>query len=204
MRFLNASVLERKSLNRSLSWGFPVGNLLLKTRVLERCVSERKREPNANASVLGLLRFRTLRTGIRSTQPHPLWPKFRKRKRHIRQITKNSLRTPLDGGVSLKTPSRRPAKMTISSGFSIVKNRQALAHRPVALCLSRRVSQGHPASVPRFSLSLCASFFPESDSPICPNRPSRARNITASKTSMGNKFTMAIPKGYRDGMEINA
>ena len=28
MGFLNASVLERKSLNRNLSWGFPLGNLL--------------------------------------------------------------------------------------------------------------------------------------------------------------------------------
>ena len=27
MRFLNASVLERKSLDRNLSWGFPLGNL---------------------------------------------------------------------------------------------------------------------------------------------------------------------------------
>ena len=26
MRFLNASVLERKALNRTLSWGFPLGN----------------------------------------------------------------------------------------------------------------------------------------------------------------------------------
>ena len=60
MRFLNASVLERKSLNRNLSWGFPLGNLLPKTRVLERCVLERKREPNANPSLLGTLRFRTL------------------------------------------------------------------------------------------------------------------------------------------------
>ena len=30
MRFLNASVLERKALNRNLSWGFPLGNLLPK------------------------------------------------------------------------------------------------------------------------------------------------------------------------------
>ena len=49
MRFLNASVLERKSLNRNLSWGFPLGNLLPKTRVLKHL--ERKRRPNANASV---------------------------------------------------------------------------------------------------------------------------------------------------------
>ena len=62
MRFLNASVLERKSLNRNLSWGFPLGNLLPKTRVLKHRVWERKRRPNANASVLGTLRFRTLRS----------------------------------------------------------------------------------------------------------------------------------------------
>ena len=61
MRFLNASVLERKALNRNLSWGFPLGNLLPKTRVLKHRVLERKRRPNANASVLGTQRFRTLR-----------------------------------------------------------------------------------------------------------------------------------------------
>ena len=61
MRFLDASILARKSLNRNLSWGFPFGNLLTKTRVLKHCVLERKREPNANASVLETLRFRTLR-----------------------------------------------------------------------------------------------------------------------------------------------
>ena len=61
MRFLNASVLLRKALNRNLSWGFPLGNLLPKTRVLKHCVLERKRRPNANASVLGTQRFRTLR-----------------------------------------------------------------------------------------------------------------------------------------------
>ena len=63
MRFLNASVLERKSLNRNLSWGFPLGNLPPNTRVLKHRVLERKRRPNANASVLGTQRFRTLRLG---------------------------------------------------------------------------------------------------------------------------------------------
>ena len=62
MRFLKrSSVLERKSLNRNLSWGFPLGNLLSKTRVLKHRVLERKRRPNANASVLGTQCFRTLR-----------------------------------------------------------------------------------------------------------------------------------------------
>ena len=60
MRFLNASVLERKALNRNLSWGFPLGNFLPKRRVLKHRVLERKRRPNANASVLGTQRFRTL------------------------------------------------------------------------------------------------------------------------------------------------
>ena len=59
MRFLNASVLERKAPNRNLSWGFPLGNLLPKTRVLKHRVLERKRRPNANASVLGTQRFGT-------------------------------------------------------------------------------------------------------------------------------------------------
>ena len=61
MRFLNASVLERKALHRNLSWGFPLGNLLPKKRILKHRVWERKRRPNANASVLGTQRFRTLR-----------------------------------------------------------------------------------------------------------------------------------------------
>ena len=60
MRFLNASVSECKSLNGNLSWGFPLGNLLPETRVLKHRVLERKRRPNANASVLGTRRFRTL------------------------------------------------------------------------------------------------------------------------------------------------
>ena len=60
MRFFNASVLPRKALNRNLSWGFPLGNLLPKTRVLKHRVLERKRRPNANASVLGTQRLRTL------------------------------------------------------------------------------------------------------------------------------------------------
>ena len=59
MRFLNASVLQRKALNRNLSWGFPLGNIPPKTRVLKHRVLERKRRPNANASVLGTQRFRT-------------------------------------------------------------------------------------------------------------------------------------------------
>ena len=128
MRFLNASVLERKALNRSLSWGFPLSNLLPKTCVLkhrvfqedvngekltvknwwifgaefsrftqsssrfirdingEKNISllmifftvsfsrfapsrvlERKRRPNANASVLGTQRFRMLSNENRST-----------------------------------------------------------------------------------------------------------------------------------------
>ena len=62
MHSLNASILPRKALNRNLSWVFPLGNLLPKTRVLKHRVLERKRRPNANASVLGTQRFRTLRS----------------------------------------------------------------------------------------------------------------------------------------------
>ena len=65
MRFLNARVLERKSLNHNLSWGFPLGNLHPKTRVLKHRVLER------NASVLGTQRFRTLRT--QNKGPHKLF-----------------------------------------------------------------------------------------------------------------------------------
>ena len=70
MRFVNASVLERKALNRNLSWGFPLGNLLNKTRVSKHRVLERKRRPNANASVLGTQRFRTLRSKTGSQTGH--------------------------------------------------------------------------------------------------------------------------------------
>ena len=48
MRFLNASVLERKSLNRNLSWGFPLGNLLPKTRVLKHRVSRTQTQTERN------------------------------------------------------------------------------------------------------------------------------------------------------------
>ena len=50
MRFLKASVLERKALNHNLSWGFPSGDLLPKTRVLKhraletQTQTERKRK----------------------------------------------------------------------------------------------------------------------------------------------------------------
>ena len=56
MRFLIASVLERKSLNRNLSWGFPLGSLLPKTRVLKhlrfrtQTQTERKRKRFRNAA----------------------------------------------------------------------------------------------------------------------------------------------------------
>ena len=55
MHFLNATAFDHASCN--LSWGFPLGNLLPKTRVFER-----KRKTNANTSLLGMLRFRTLRS----------------------------------------------------------------------------------------------------------------------------------------------
>ena len=54
LRFLNASVLERKSLNRNLSWGFPLGNLLPKNTRLKtprfRTQTERKRKRFRNAA----------------------------------------------------------------------------------------------------------------------------------------------------------
>ena len=56
MRFLNASVSLRKALNRNLSWAFPLGNLLPKTRVWKHRVfrtqtqTERKRKRFRNAA----------------------------------------------------------------------------------------------------------------------------------------------------------
>ena len=56
MRLLNASVLLRKALNRNLSWGFPLGNLLPKTRVLKhrgfrtQTQTERKRKRFRNTA----------------------------------------------------------------------------------------------------------------------------------------------------------
>ena len=43
----------------------------------------------------------------------------------------------------------------------VANDRKSLGHRPVDPCLSRRVSQGHPAGVPGIFLSLCALFFPD-------------------------------------------
>ena len=58
--------------------------------------------------------------------------------------------------MSLGHPAGVPAKMPFSVRFSIVNNRKSPGHRPVDPCLSRRVSQGHPAGVPGIFLSLCA------------------------------------------------
>ena len=55
MRFLNASVLPRMALNRNLSWGLPLGNLLPKTGVLKHRALERKRRPNVNTKRLTLV-----------------------------------------------------------------------------------------------------------------------------------------------------
>ena len=51
MRFLNASVLPRKALNRNLSWGFPLDNLLPKTpRFRTETQTERQRKRFTNAA----------------------------------------------------------------------------------------------------------------------------------------------------------
>ena len=63
--------------------------------------------------------------------------------------------------MSLGHPAGVPAKMPFPVRFSIANNRKLPGHRPVDPCLSRRVSQGHPAGVPGVLLSLCALFFPE-------------------------------------------
>ena len=55
MCFLSASVLPRKALNRNLSWGFPLGNLLPKSRLKTprfrmQTQTERKRKRFRNAT----------------------------------------------------------------------------------------------------------------------------------------------------------
>ena len=48
--------------------------------------------------------------------------------------------------------------MRFSVRFSLVNNSKSLGHRPVDPCLSRRVSQGHPAGVPGISLKFMCPF----------------------------------------------
>ena len=92
--FLNASVLPRRSLNRNLSWGFLLGNLLPKTRVSERCVLGRKRGPNANASVLGTLRFRTLIHGGASFEGEKAHSAARKKLGVLSHHLKREMKSP--------------------------------------------------------------------------------------------------------------
>ena len=86
----------------------------------------------------------------------------REQKRHIRKNHTKFLKAPWMAGCPRDTrPVSRQNCPLNSVRFSIVNNRKCLGHRPVDPCLSRRVSQGHPAGVPGFFLSLCAFFFPE-------------------------------------------
>ena len=89
------------------------------------------------------------------------WANSREQKRHIRKNHINFLKTSWMAGCPWKTPAGVPAKMPFSVRFSILHNKKSLGHGPVDPCLSRRVSQGHPAGVPGIFLSLCALFFPE-------------------------------------------
>ena len=82
---------------------------------------------------------------------------FEEQKRHKKNTHKIS-ENPLDGRVSLDTRPVVPAKMPFSVRFSIVNNRKPLGHRPVDPCLSRRVSQGHPAGVPGIFLKFMCPF----------------------------------------------
>ena len=94
MRFLNASVLPRKALNRNLSWGFPLGKLLPKTRVSKHRVLEHKRRPNANASVLGTQRFRTLRNKTLSEREGHFWSNSQNSRAFSEQLSEVLLRPP--------------------------------------------------------------------------------------------------------------
>ena len=78
---------------------------------------------------------------------------------------------PLDGRVSPGHPAGVPAKRPFLSGFyRQEKERKALGHQPVDPCLSRWVSQGHPAGLEGIFFSLCAFFFPENCN-VWNNRP---------------------------------
>ena len=64
----------------------------------------------------------------------------------------------LDGRVSLGHSAGVLAKMPFSVRLSIANNRKSPGHRPVDPCLSRRVSQGHPAGVPGIFLKFMCPF----------------------------------------------
>ena len=84
------------------------------------------------------------------------------RKNHIK-ILKSFQKPPGRPGVP-GTPGRCPGKNALfcQCFYSIVSDSKSLGRRPVDPCLSRRASQGHPASVPRIflqfmSLKVCFS-----------------------------------------------
>ena len=78
----------------------------------------------------------------------------REQKRRIRKNHINFLKIPWTSGCPWDTLC--PGE---NGSSSIVNNRKFLGHRPVDPCLSRRVSQGHPAGVPGSFLGLCVRSF---------------------------------------------
>ena len=90
------------------------------------------------------------------THTQKIGAKFREQKRHLSKNHTIFLKTPWTAGGPWKTPGRCPGK---NFSFSIEKqNRKSLGHQLVDPCLSRQVSQGHPAGVPRIFLKfMCPS-----------------------------------------------
>ena len=83
----------------------------------------------------------------------------REQKRQIRKKSHKISENPLDGLVFVGHPAGVPAKMPFSVRLSIRNNRKCLGHRPVDPCLSRWVSQKHPAGVPGIFLKfMCPSL----------------------------------------------
>ena len=92
------------------------------------------------------------------------------RKRHIRKKSHKFSETAWTPG-GPGTPGRCPSKIALSVGFSIANNRTP-AGRPLFV---PAVSQGHPGSVPRIFLILCAFLFPDT---ICNTQKLKSVSVT--------------------------
>ena len=120
-------------------------------------------------------------------QGRPFFRLNREQKRHIRKNHINFLKTSWMAGCPWDTRPVSRQKCPFLSVFSIVNNKKSLGHRPVDPCLSRRVSQGHPAGVPGIFLEF-----------MCPllswlNRVAsmRLRNLGGGIPEPGSKNSMA-------------
>ena len=83
----------------------------------------------------------------------------REQKRHIRENHTKFLKIPWKAGCPWDAWPVSRHKNALFFPVFYAKQQGSLGHRPVDPCLSRRVSQEHPAGVPRIVLVLCAFFF---------------------------------------------